>query len=226
MLSLPQAFYFDDKQNSKIDTTQMPITLRDQDAYFSADVETDGPIPGPYSMLSFALVFAGTFDGKTFKKPATFRTTFYRELQPISQNFQVEALKVNGLNRSSLIHEGETPQKALTDAFDWVMNIADGRSPVLVAYPVSFDWTWLYWYFSSYSDRGSPFEYSRCYDLKTAVAIKTQSSISSSGRSKLPAALKSKYSHTHNALDDAIEQAEIFTNIFDWDNRNGTNFNT
>src|SRR6185437_9558285 len=36
------------------------------DAYFSADVETDGPIPGEYSMLSFALVFAGTFDGVTY----------------------------------------------------------------------------------------------------------------------------------------------------------------
>ncbi len=29
------------------------------DVYFSADVETDGPIPGPFSILSFALVFAG-----------------------------------------------------------------------------------------------------------------------------------------------------------------------
>lgn len=30
------------------------------DAYFSADVETDGPIPGPFSILSFALVYAGS----------------------------------------------------------------------------------------------------------------------------------------------------------------------
>ena len=26
------------------------------DVYFSADIETDGPIPGPFSMLSFAIV--------------------------------------------------------------------------------------------------------------------------------------------------------------------------
>jgi hypothetical protein len=25
------------------------------DIYFSADIETDGPIPGPYSMLSFGI---------------------------------------------------------------------------------------------------------------------------------------------------------------------------
>ena len=39
------------------------------DTYFSADIETDGPIPGPYSMLSFAIVYAGTFDGNIFTRP-------------------------------------------------------------------------------------------------------------------------------------------------------------
>jgi hypothetical protein len=47
------------------------VTGAQIDAYFSADVETDGPIPGPYSMLSFALVYAGSFDGSTYEKPTT-----------------------------------------------------------------------------------------------------------------------------------------------------------
>ena len=38
------------------------------DAYFSADVETDGPIPGPFSMLSFAIAYAGSFDGRLFER--------------------------------------------------------------------------------------------------------------------------------------------------------------
>ena len=42
------------------------------DVYFSADVETDGPIPGPYSVLSFALVFAGTYDGSLFSRPTRY----------------------------------------------------------------------------------------------------------------------------------------------------------
>ena len=56
------------------------------DVYFSADIETDGPIPGPYSMLSFALAYAGAFDGETFYQPATYAETFYVELKPISQD--------------------------------------------------------------------------------------------------------------------------------------------
>ena len=39
------------------------------DVYFSVDDETDGPIPGPFSMLSFAIVYAGAFDGCTFFRP-------------------------------------------------------------------------------------------------------------------------------------------------------------
>ena len=39
------------------------------DVYISADVEADGPIPGPYSMLAFGLAVAATFDGATFETP-------------------------------------------------------------------------------------------------------------------------------------------------------------
>src|ERR1700751_4635217 len=81
------------------------------DAYFSADVETDGPVPGPFSMLSFALVYAGSFDGRHFRRPDTYEQRFYRELKPISENFEPEALSVNGLDRARLCIEGESPQK-------------------------------------------------------------------------------------------------------------------
>src|ERR1700675_1042492 len=82
------------------------------DAYFSADVETDGPIPGPFSMLSFALVYAGAFDGKHFAPPQDYKRTFYRELKPISENFQPEALRVNRLDRDRLLTEGVAPELA------------------------------------------------------------------------------------------------------------------
>jgi hypothetical protein len=33
--------------------------------------------------------------------------------------------------------------------------------------------------------------------------------------------LRSLHGHTHHALDDAIEQAEIFANIFEWEGDRG-----
>src|SRR5437868_15503120 len=86
------------------------------DAYFSADVETDGPIPGPFSMLSFAIVYAGSFDGRRFQRPENYDQIFYKELRPISENFQEEALRVNGLDRARLCVEGESPDKVMREA--------------------------------------------------------------------------------------------------------------
>jgi hypothetical protein len=47
--------------------------------------------------------------------------------------------------------------------------------------------------------------------------------VSASGRSHLLPLLRSRRVHSHNALDDAIEQAEIFVKLFEWEgNRGGT----
>ena len=191
------------------------------DAYFSADVETDGPIPGPFSILSFAIVYAGSFDGARFERPHNYDRTIYKELKPISDNFQEEALRVNGLDRRRLSLEGESPEKAMTDACRWVKSNAGRARPVLVAYPLSFDWTWLYWYFIRFSADGSPFDYSQCFDIKTALAVKAAIPISAAGRSRLHSSLLSKHPHTHHALDDAIAQAEIFANVFEWEGVRG-----
>ncbi|CAO4179749.1 Exonuclease [Methylorubrum aminovorans] len=202
------------------ENSQQAARERKMDAYFSADVETDGPIPGPFSMLSFAIVYAGSFDGKKFIRPNEYDNVLYLELKPISDNFEDEALAVNGLDRNKLKIQGLDPSTAMTKAARWIRNISGDADPVLAAYPLSFDWTWLYWYFISFSSERSPFEHSRCFDIKTAFAVKSSLPISESGRSKLPKLLSSKRQHTHHAIDDAIEQAEIFANIMEWGGNN------
>jgi hypothetical protein len=184
------------------------------DIYFSADIETDGSIPGPFSILSLAMVYAGAFDGETFYRPPAYDDRFYIELKPISDRFEPEALRINGLDREALVRSGSDPRAAMSETARWVREIAAAGEPVLVAYPLSFDWSWLYWYFVSFSDSGSPFGYSRCFDVKTAMAIKLGRTIGDAGRSHVPDLLKPKSAHTHHALDDAIEQAEIFANLF------------
>jgi len=196
---------------------------RAADIYFSADVETDGPIPGPFSMLSFALVYAGAFDGERFAPARDYERTFYRELKPISENFQPEALRANGLDRDRWLREGEAPELAMTEACRWIKGFAGDSKPVLVAYPLSFDWAWLYWYFVRFTTEGSPFNHSLCFDMKTAYAVKAGVPISEAGRSRLLPSLRPQRKHTHHALEDAIEQAEIFTKIFQWEGVRGRN---
>jgi len=106
------------------ETQQEPLV----DVYFSADVETDGPIPGPFSMLSFALVYAGRFDGVRFQRPGNLDETFYKELKPISDQYEPDALRVNGLDRNRLCREGASPEAVMTAATQWVNGVAgEGR---------------------------------------------------------------------------------------------------
>ncbi len=217
----------DSTLHDSIDKNPSEITSHSQgpnskvDAYFSADVETDGPIPGPFSILSFALVYAGSFDGKRFQRPDDYKQRLYAELRPISPNFEPEALRVNGLDRARLCLQGESPEKAMTEASRWVKSVAGTSQPVLVAYPLSFDWSWLYWYFIRFSAEGSPFAYSRCFDIKTALAVKAAIPISEAGRSRIDPSLRSRHPHTHHAVDDAIAQAEIFAKVFEWEGVRG-----
>lgn len=186
------------------------------ETYFSADVETDGPIPGRFSMLSFGLVCAGHFDGQRFVREARYDHTFYRELRPISDIYDDEALRVSGLDRDRLQIVGTPAEQAMTEAAEWIRDVAGSARPILVAYPLSFDWLWLYWYFVRFAEGGSPFDHSGAFDIKTAYAAKARTTITQASRSKLPPELRSTRPHTHNALEDAIEQAEIFANLFEW----------
>jgi hypothetical protein len=186
------------------------------DLYISADVETDGPVPGSYSLLSFGLTLVGRYDGSNFERFETGETTFYRELQPISERFEEEALSVNGLDRESLKENGLDPGSAMAEAAEWIVSMSDGCRPVLVAYPVAFDWSFLYWYFESFAPGGSPFGHSSCLDIRTLYQAVAGTVFDRSGKAAMPDFLRPDNPHTHNALDDAVEQGELFANLLGW----------
>ncbi|HYG96537.1 MAG TPA: hypothetical protein VD741_05450 [Solirubrobacterales bacterium] len=185
------------------------------DLYISADIEADGPIPGPYSMLSFGLAVAGSYDGEALRPAAPEPPTFYRELKPISARFEPEALAVSGLDRDRLCVEGCDPPDAMGEAKEWIREQAGDRLPVMVAYPAVFDWMFMYWYFVRFAG-GSPFGVSGSLDMKTMFQQKARVTIDRALRTQLPPPLRSARPHTHHARDDALEQAEIFVRLFEW----------
>ena len=66
--------------------------------YISVDVETSGPNPGTYSLLSI-----GACD---VYNP---QNTFYIDTKPINENKKIEALKISGLDWVYLQNEGFSP---------------------------------------------------------------------------------------------------------------------
>ncbi|MEW2078016.1 3'-5' exoribonuclease [Streptomyces sp. NPDC013433] len=183
--------------------------------YVSVDVEADGPIPGPYSMLSLGASVAGVQDADGFRAADPEERTFYRELRPISEEFVPEALAVSGLDRDRLGVEGAEPVRAMREFTDWVREVGAGAQPVMCGYPALYDWTFLYWYLIRFTG-SSPFGHSGCLDMKTLYATKAGLPLRAVAKGTMPRELLSRRRHTHHALDDAIEQAELFANLMVW----------
>ncbi|MFJ8535476.1 3'-5' exoribonuclease domain-containing protein [Streptomyces sp. NPDC093591] len=183
--------------------------------YISVDIEADGPIPGPYSMLSLGAAVAGTQDADGFTAADPERHTFYRELRPISAEFVPEALAVSGLDRERLGKEGLDPALALAQFTRWVREVCGDAQPVMCGYPASYDWTFLYWYLIRFTG-ASPFGHSGCLDMKTLYATKAGLPLRAVAKGTMPRELLSRRRHTHHALDDAVEQAELFANLMEW----------
>lgn len=187
-----------------------------EDVYISVDVEADGRVPLVNSMLSLGACVAGAFDGRHFRPSDPTLCTFYAELKPVSDEFDPDALEAAHLDRTRVAAEGEDPATAMARFAAWVGHAAGAGRAVLVAYPASFDWPWIAAYLGRYAPAEEPFGFSRVIDMKTMYLTKARVRIGKAAKGSMPPELLSARPHTHNALDDAVEQAELFANLWEW----------
>lgn len=184
----------------------------------SVDIEADGPIPGEYSMTSLGACAAviRSENGECENLDVD-QDTFYVEFKPISEKWDPEALAIGGLPREHFEQKGTPPEKAIADFCHWVDDIGKkyGARPVFAAYPASFDWMFTYYYIMRFYGT-SPFGFSGVLDMKSLISGKTGRTLSKSTKRNLPKHLFSKRKHTHNALDDALEQGIFLQNILAW----------
>jgi hypothetical protein len=111
------------------------------------DVETDGPIPGDYSMISFGAVLVDNNLDKTF----------YGRLRPISEKFLPEALAVSGHSRSETL-SFQDPQAVMIEFENWIL-ANGGERPIFISDNNGFDWMFMCWYFHHFINR-NPFGFS------------------------------------------------------------------
>ena len=109
------------------------------DVYIPADVETDGPVPGRHSMLSFGLSVAARYNGRRLDRADPQAETFYRELRPAFNEVDQQALAVSGLDHATLMVEGSDLTDAMSATTAWVRRVARGDRPVMLAFPLAFD---------------------------------------------------------------------------------------
>jgi hypothetical protein len=170
--------------------------------YVATDVEADGPIPGPYSMLSLGMAVAGRPD-----------LTFYTELRPISDGFVPEALAVSGLDRDRLAREAPTAAEAMAAADAWVRGLRSQGTPVFLAAPAVWDGMFVHWYFIRFVGRNPFGATGSGVDLRSYWMGRTGGEWFGSAKTDILRALNLDLPHTHHAGEDAAELGTIFAAI-------------
>lgn len=174
------------------------MTIGKREVFISVDVETAGPIPGEYSMLSI---------GACLVEDAT--VTFECQLKPINDNADPAALEVTGLTLERLRATGLEPRPAMTSFGDWIASCSGGNAtPVFVGFNAPFDWSFVNYYFHRFTG-ANPFGFT-ALDIKALWMGATGCSWSDTRSSRIAERLKPALHGDHNALRDALYQAELF----------------
>lgn len=173
--------------------------------YVSTDVEADGPIPGPNSMLSFA--------SAAFTDRGELVSTFSANLELLAgaqgDPGTMAWWKQNQSAWEQTRTELQSPSAAMADYVAWLKGLPG--KPVLVGYPVAYDFLFVYWYLIKFAGE-SPFSHS-ALDIKTFAMAMLRLPYRDSTKRNMPRRWFSPSPHTHVALDDAIEQGRLFSNM-------------
>lgn len=169
----------------------------DKEIYISVDIEAAGPYPPVFSMLSIGACVVGDCD-----------TSFYRELRPISDRAIPEAIRIVGKSLEHFATSGRDPKSVMAGFERWVKSTSRGRNPVFVGFNAAFDWAFVNWYFHTQLGR-TPFGIGPI-DIKSYFMGLAGSTWKDTRSSKIPAKFKGMIQQTHNALDDAKSQAQMF----------------
>lgn len=173
------------------------------DFYFSVDIETAGPNPGQYSLL--------TIGACTIEEP---RSTFYMELQPVNDKMTPESHAIHRLDIKRLAERGSPPAQAMAEFEAWILREApEGSRPILVAFNAPFDWMFVNDYFHRYLGR-NPFGHT-ALDIKAYYMALSGATWSETSMKYVSPRYLDSREITHHALRDAIDQAEIFQKLLE-----------
>lgn len=172
--------------------------------YVSIVVETNGPIPGAYSMIELGAVALN----KSGEEVSSFDTA----LTPVpGSNWDSKTMKhwlCNDENKKLLLAMKERavePIDAISSFTSWARSL--NGPPVLAAYDSARVWMWIHWYITSYMTK-SPFSYTSL-DIKTLASYFMERDFLSFGKGDLPQDWRVEMDAPDTALTKARKQAHI-----------------
>lgn len=164
----------------------------------SVDVEASGPYPGRYSLLSIGACVVHAPE-----------QTFYCELKPATSESDPAAMSVTGFSLDELTRRGLEPAKAMRRFETWLETVKREDDALLfVGFNAAFDWAFVNHYFLQWIGR-NPFGFA-ALDIKSYYMGATGVPWADTKSSVMTAALGASLKGDHNALNDALYQAELF----------------
>ena len=161
-------------------------------AVVMVDIESDGPIPGDYSMISFGAVIVDEELNKTF----------YGKLKPISEKWIPDALKVAGFSREETL-VFDDPREVMSEFANWIKNNSRSK-PMFFSDNNGFDWQFINWYFIHFIGE-NPFGFSST-NLGSLYKGMVNDMFQNFKHLR-------KTKHTHNPVDDAMGNAEALLHM-------------
>ena len=169
-----------------------------KEVFISVDVETAGPIPGEFSILSIGACVVGDPSAE-----------FECALKPINDNADPAALDISGLSLEALRRDGRDPEDAMRSFAEWVRLVTGSNAvPVFVGFNAPFDWSFVNYYFHRFAGE-NPFGFT-ALDIKALWMGVSGCSWSDTRSSRMAEQLHPSTRGDHNALHDARHQAELF----------------
>lgn len=175
--------------------------------YVSIDIEADGPIPGPFSMLSLG---AAAFHLTSRTPLATFECNLF-PLPGAKQDPDTMAWWATQPEAHAYVQTNQQDPATAMQAFkDWLLAL--GKT-TFVGYPASYDFMWTYFYLRYFTQGPAPFGF-QGLDLKTLAAEKLHIPFHQVSKRRMPFTwFEGCPKHTHKALEDAIGQGILFVNM-------------
>lgn len=170
--------------------------------FISVDVETAGPTPGDYAMVSIGACPVDDPD-----------RGFYIELKPDRIAVVDSALAVSGLSMEELAAHGTEPQQAMEEFAQWIRDVVPPQThrAVFVGFNAVFDWMFVNEYFVRYGIE-NPFGHGGL-DIKSYYVGMMGSTWEQTSMRHLSPKYLAGRPLSHNALGDARDQAELFRRI-------------
>src|SRR5512142_2702054 len=171
------------------------------ETFISVDVETAGPYPERYSLLSIGACLVDNPD-----------QGFYVELKPTKSQVVESALRVSQLSMEQLSKDGTAAAIAMQQFADWIRQAApQGQRPVMVAFNAPYDWAFMDHYFFEYLGE-NPFGHS-AIDIKAFYMGLTGCPWEETSMLYLSPRFLKGQQLPHDALADARLQAGLFRKL-------------